>query len=239
MNNQTVNNQTGVDFFDEKTAAAYDQRWTVFSAMQTSLYQAMRQILAELPDNARILTVGAGTGSELIALAEQFPKWQFTAVEPSSAMLAVCRQRIAERGFAARCTFHAGFLDALPAAEPFDAATCLFVSQFLMQPGERSRFFNQIAVRLRPAALLISGDLSADTSSAAYESLLKVWMRMVKSPHVTREEIEGMRQSHNSMVAVLPPAEVAAIIEAGGFELPVLFFQYLLMHAWFTKRAAF
>jgi tRNA (cmo5U34)-methyltransferase len=37
-------------------------------------------------------------------------------------------------------------------------------------------------------------------------------------------------------VAVLPPSEVASIIAAGGFDPPVLFFQTLLMHAWYARR---
>jgi tRNA (cmo5U34)-methyltransferase len=35
---------------------------------------------------------------------------------------------------------------------------------------------------------------------------------------------------------VLPPSEVGSIVAAGGFDLPVQFFQTLLMHAWYAKR---
>jgi tRNA (cmo5U34)-methyltransferase len=38
-------------------------------------------------------------------------------------------------------------------------------------------------------------------------------------------------------VAVLPPSEVASIIAAGGFGSPILFFQNLLMHAWYARRS--
>ena len=38
-------------------------------------------------------------------------------------------------------------------------------------------------------------------------------------------------------IAVLPPKAVAAIIESGGFEAPVQFFQAGLIHASFAKRA--
>ncbi len=234
-----MNNQQPDIIFDEKFAATRDQKFAAFAPMQTALYAVINRIFADLPDDARILSVGAGTGAEIVALAEKFPYWRFTAIEPASAMLDVCRQKVADQGFADRCTFHNGFLDSLPASEPFDAATCLFVSQFLMQPAARSRFFNQIALRLRPDALLISADLSADTTSAAYEDLLRVWARMIVSPSVSIEEIEQMRHSHNSTVAVLPAREVETIIAAGGFEPPVLFFQYLLMHAWFTRRTPF
>lgn len=231
-----MNNQTGANFFDENGAAAYDERWTVFAPMQQSLYAVIGAILTEFPRDARILCVGAGTGSEIIALAAKYPGRHFTAIEPAPAMLAVCRRRVADNGFADRCTFHEGYLDTLPAGELFDAATCLFVSHFVMPPAERSGFFGEIAARLRPGAMLISADLSADLASAAYESLLRIWTRMTTSAETSAEEIERMRQSHNRDVAVLPSPETAAIIQAGGFEPPVLFFQYLLMHAWCSRR---
>jgi len=49
--------------------------------------------LSESPSDSRVLIVGAGTGAELINLANYFPLWNFTVVEPASAMLDVCRQR--------------------------------------------------------------------------------------------------------------------------------------------------
>ena len=35
-------------------------------------------------------------------------------------------------------------------------------------------------------------------------------------------------------VAVLPQHQIESFIEQGGFEQPVLFFQSLLIHAWFS-----
>ena len=45
-----------------------------------------------LPEDAQILAVGAGTGVEISHLAAVFPKWRFTALDPSGAMLAECRR---------------------------------------------------------------------------------------------------------------------------------------------------
>lgn len=222
--------------FDKEMAGVYDKRSARFASIIDALHLLIRATLADLPVNARILCVGVGTGSELLDLAQAFPQWQFTAVEPSAPMLDICRQRVAENGITSRCTFHEGYLDSLPPTDSFDAATCLFVSHFIMQPEERSNFFNQIALRLYPQGYLINAELAYDLSSSDYSGILKIWFQISKSAEVQAEEIEKMRQAYGTLVSVLPPAEVAAIIAAGGFDAPVLCFQNLLMHAWYTRR---
>jgi tRNA (cmo5U34)-methyltransferase len=177
-----------------------------------------------------------GTGSELIDFAQTFPQWKFTAVEPAAPMLDICRQKAEEYGIASRCTFHEGYLDSLPASDPFHAATCLLVSHFFIQQEERRNFFRQIAARLLPDGYLVSSDLASDMSSSAYQSLLEVWVRMLINPEMPAEEIEKFLTSYGRDVALLPPQEVEAIIASSGFDTPVLFFQTLLIHAWYTKR---
>jgi tRNA (cmo5U34)-methyltransferase len=219
--------------FGKEMAAAYDKRSAKFAPIRDALHLLIRTILSDLPINAQILCVGVGTGSELLDLAQAFPQWQFTAVEPSAPMLDICRQRVEESGITSRCTFHEGYLDSLPPADSFDAATCLFVSHFIMQPEERSNLFHQIALRLRPQGYLINADVAYDLSSSDYPGILEIWFQMSKS---AADEIEKMRQAYGTVVAVLPPTAVASIIAAGGFDTPVLCFQNLLMHAWYTRR---
>jgi tRNA (cmo5U34)-methyltransferase len=224
--------------FDKEMAATYDKRTAKFAPIRDALHLLIRTILSELPVNARILCVGVGTGSELLDLAQAFPQWQFTAVDPSTPMLDICRQRVVESGIISRCTFHEGYLESLPPADSFDAVTSLFVSHFIMQPEERSNFFYQIALRLRPQGYLINADVAYDLSSSDYPDILEIWFHMISSAEVPAEEIEKMRQAYGTTVAVLPPATVASIIAAGGFDAPVLCFQSLLMHAWYTRRTS-
>jgi tRNA (cmo5U34)-methyltransferase len=46
-----------------------------------------------------------------------------------------------------------------------------------------------------------------------------------------------MRKAYANDVGVLPSIKIASIIEAGGFEPSVQFFQAGLIHAWLSKRA--
>jgi tRNA (cmo5U34)-methyltransferase len=228
MNNQAT------PFFDQERAAHYDKM--VDNPMRDALNLLIRMVLAKLPDDARILCVGVGTGLELIHLAQHFPQWQFTAVDPAAPMLNLCRQKAEKSGITSRCTFHAGYLDSLPASDAFDAATCLLVSHNMMQLDDRRNFFRQISARLRPDGYLISADLASDMSTPAYKSLLEVWRRMDQYSEIPAGEIEKIISLYGQTIAVLPPQEVESIIASSGFDLPVLFFQTLLIHAWYAKK---
>jgi tRNA (cmo5U34)-methyltransferase len=54
----------------------------------------------------------------------------------------------------------------------------------------------------------------------------------------SEEDIEKMRAVWNLHITALTPSEIEAIIAAGGFDTPVLFFQTLFIHAWFSKRTS-
>jgi tRNA (cmo5U34)-methyltransferase len=224
--------------FDEKNAAAYDDRFAKIAAMRESLLLQVRAVLGDLPAAARILCVGAGTGQELLALAAHFPNWHFTAVEPSAPMMAICQRRAADHGFAQRCTFHTGYLDTLPPGEPFHAATCLLVSHFLVATEARRTFFRQIADRLRPHGRLVSADLSGDRSTADHAKLQTVWFRLMEIAGVSAEQHANMLQAWQRDVGFLSVPELEALITSAGFEPPVLFYQSLLIRAWFTERPA-
>jgi tRNA (cmo5U34)-methyltransferase len=231
-----MQNQQSSIVFDRERAAAYDERSAKLAPLREALHLLIRTILSELPADARILCVGVGTGSELIYLAQVFPQWQFVAVEPAAPMLDICRQRAAECGIASRCTFHEGYLDSLPVSEPFEAATCLLVSHFLTQIDLRRNFFSEIAARLRPDGYLVSADITADLSTPAYSSLLEVWLRMLRYSEMPAAEVEKFRDSYGRDVAVLPSQQVESIVASAGFDLPVLFFQTLLIHAWYARK---
>jgi tRNA (cmo5U34)-methyltransferase len=221
--------------FDHQ-APTYDQQWARLAPFRDGLHLLIGSLFASLPADARILCVGAGTGAEILCLGALHPGWSFTAVEPSAGMLDVCRQRIAEHGMSSRCTFHGGFLDTLPGTAPFHAATCLLVSQFILDPVARSGLFRGTAGRLGDGGHLVSSDLSFDIESADYPPMLDAWMRVLSTAVVTPEGVARLREAYARDVAVSPPQAVEAMIEAGGFDRPVQFFQAGLIRAWHARR---
>ncbi len=220
----------------DQMAPGYDKQWERTAPITRCLYFLLESVFADLPADARILCVGAGTGSEILHLADRFPGWRFTAVEPAAAMLDVCRRRAGEAGIAERCEFHEGYLDSLPAGAPYQAATCFLVSQFILEPTARSAFFEKIAERLVPGGVLASSDLSTEQDAPGYDELLRVWQRATSPASLTDEGLRRMKATYTRDVAVLPPAQVAGILKAGGFEAPRTFFQAGLIRAWFARR---
>lgn len=225
------------DIFDQQ-ASSYDERWARTAPIRDALHFLLEAVFAELPANARVLCIGAGTGEEIAYLAQRFPGWTFTAVEPSGPMLAVCRDKAIKGGYAERCHFHEGYLQSLPEQAAFDAATCFLVSQFILEHDARADFFCTIAARLGPGALLASSDLASDVSSPHYDALLETWLNMMAVAGIPAAGLEQMRAAYARDVAILPREQVAAIIEAGGFANPVPFYQAGLIHAWYSRRAA-
>ncbi len=222
--------------FDAQNAAAYDDRFAKISALREALLLQTRAILGDLPADARVLCVGAGTGHEVLALATHFSSWRFTVVDPSAPMMAICRRRATEHGFADRCTFHGGYLDSLPPGEPFHAATSLLVSHFLVTTEKRRAFFCEIADRLRPHGRLVTADLSGDRTTTSHAQLQTVWFRLMEIAGVPPEAHARMLEAWQRDVSFLPSPEFEELIASAGFEPPVLFHQTLLIRAWFALR---
>lgn len=217
-------------FFDKGHAAAYDQRWAGMAAINDAQHLLLKAILSGIGSQARVLCVGAGTGAELLALAAAYADWQFTVVEPSAGMIEQCRRRAEAQGITDRCTFHEGFLDSLPQADPFDAATSILVSHFLVDRDRRKSYFSEIARRLRPGGLMVNSDLAADMSSPQYQSLVQHWVSLhrwagleTKTDHLGRE------------VALLSADEMQSLLVDSGFVCPTLYFQALLIRTWVSE----
>lgn len=220
--------------FDQQ-ASGYDDRWAKTAPIRDALFFLLEAVFADLPADARILCVGSGTGEEIDWFAKRFPQWTFAAVEPSGAMLEVSRAKAEKGGYASRCRFHEGYLESLPEQDAFDAATCFLVSQFILDEGVRSGFFKSIGARLEPGGILASSDLASDAASSEYEALLDVWLKMMLVAGIPAAGLEQMRAAYARDVGILPPARIASIIRAGGFDQPVLFYQSGLIHAWFCR----
>jgi len=223
--------------FDADSAAAYDKHWMKLSALKDALHLLTRIVLSQLPKDAHILCVGAGTGDDILGLAPHYPHWRFTAVDPSESMMELCQEKMRKQGLASRCSFHAGYLSSLSAVNQFDAATCLLVSHFIEDTEERRDLFKGMASRLVPGGMLVSADFSGDRTAPDFDSRLSLWLQMMRYANVSAREVEKMRTSLEDSVSVSAPGEVERLITSSGFSAPSLFFQATLVHAWYARRS--
>jgi tRNA (cmo5U34)-methyltransferase len=219
--------------FGEDQAAVYDQHADRLGPFRKALHLCLRGVMASLPLDAHIACVGAGTGAELLTLAEANPGWRFSAIDPAPAMLARCRQRAEAAGIVDRCAFHEGTMDTLEPATPFDGATAILVSHFLVDTRARRQFFVDIARQLRPGGLLVACDLATELGSPTFDSLYDVW-----EATLTRVGFPVRREVFGTAVGMLSPQSVERLIASSGFDAPVPFFQTLFMHAWYARRSA-
>lgn len=223
--------------FTAKAAATYDDR-IVTTVPGRSLLHALLGPMIEsaLPPDApadlSVLAAGAGTGTELAAMAEHHPDWRFTAVDPSDGMLAVARERAEAVGFGDRLDCHAVPMADYAAAAPHDAATSVLVAQFLADNGDKQRHFEALHAALKPGAPLVL----ADWSGADGERLLAAYAAWLRATGKGATEAQSIVRHVDAAFHAVGEARLAALLDAAGFGPPVRFFQALDVHGVLTRR---
>lgn len=222
--------------FGRDHAETYETRFERMAPLRDALQLLTRSALRPLPETARILCVGAGTGLEMRDLARANPGWHFTAVDPAPAMLDKCREAVAAAGLEDRCTLHDGYLDTLPDEDglAFDGATSLLVSHFILDREARRAYFAEIARRLKPGARLAVADLASDMDSPAQGDVRAVWC---DAQGIEPSGIAAYLDNLSGGVLLVAPDEQADLIAAAGFHRPVQIFQGGLIHGWLARRA--
>lgn len=238
--------------FSPERAAIYDQQFVGVSAIKDLMHLYLRVHFKELPNDAKILVVGAGTGAEVRFLAPLFPNWRFTLVDPAEGMLSIARRHAEAEGFADRCTFQVGYVSDCPDNQ-HDAATSILVSHFLTDGSERRRYFADIAKLLKPGGLFFNADLAADPQSSSFEPEMQFWLKMMEHAHEqsdaprflpstddsdsTQDSPPSYREMFGKVFAAHTPAEVTTFLEQAGFRKPMMCYQAVLIRAWLTRLA--
>ena len=113
-------------------AADYARYWgPVLEETARGLLDHVEPFVGRRDGRLRVLEVGAGTGTLLLAALERWPDAEFVATEPAKGMLDLARERLlAARPNESRVTFVEGHADSLG----IDAASVdLVISSFVLQ----------------------------------------------------------------------------------------------------------
>lgn len=135
-------------------AADYARYWgPVLEATAQRLLDYVDPFVARRSGAVRILEVGAGTGTLLLAALERWPRAEFVATEPARGMLNLARQRVlAARPGESRATFVASTADSLAV----DAGSIdLVMSSFVLQlVPDRIAALREAARVLKPSGMV-------------------------------------------------------------------------------------
>lgn len=178
-------------------------------------------LLAEhVPDDARVLVLGAGGGLELKVFAEEHPNWAFDGVDPSAEMLKLAQRTLGP--LASRVTLHQAYIDDAPIG-PYDAAACLLTLHFLTL-DERRHTVAEIHRRLEPGAPFVAAHFSIPAGDARAMWLSRFAAYAGIDPNHAKE-IE-------SRLTILSPEHDEAMLRDAGFSDVSLFYAGFTFRGW-------
>jgi tRNA (cmo5U34)-methyltransferase len=215
-------------FSDPAAVASYAERTRRAVPGLDVVHGIVEQILAEsVPDEGRVLVVGAGGGLELTYLAERHDGWTFDGVDPSAPMLDLARETMGPR--AARAALREGYVSDAPDG-PFDAATCLLTLHFLSRE-ERLRTLREIRLRLRPGAPFLTFHHSVPDGEAR-TAWLERYARFAVGSDGDPAQVARLAATLASELPLSSPEEDEALLREAGFGGVGTYYAALTLRGW-------
>lgn len=216
-------------FKDPAAVARYTEGPKRFVPGLDGLHRMTGLLLAErVPDDAHILVLGAGGGSELKAMAEAHPGWRFTGVDPAKPMLDLAADVMGSN--AHRAELIEGYIDDAPAG-PFDGATCLLTLHFLDRE-ERVRTAAQICARLKPGAPFVAAHGSFPQAEGERDRWLDRYASYAIASGGDPDQVAKGREAVATHVAMLSPEADEAVLRAAGFTGVEQFYAAFTWRGW-------
>lgn len=224
------------EYFNQEFSNSYDDRNRRLSPIMDALHFTIELSLKDIKQDAKILCVGAGTGAEVLYLAERFPNWQFTCIEPSESMMNIMREKFAAKGLLERCKLHLGYIDSFQSSEKYDGALSILVSHFIVKIDDRVSYYKAIKSMLNNDAPLINADISADVLAENWPTQFAIWLNLYKKAGASLEDVEKMFLSQIGKGIIVETNEaIEQLLLNCGFRMPTKIFQTLLINSWISK----
>jgi tRNA (cmo5U34)-methyltransferase len=216
-------------FSDPKAVAHYLEGPRRFVPGLDALHRMAGILLAErVPQDARILVLGAGGGLELNAMANAHPGWSFVGVDPSAEMLKLAEDTLGPN--AARAELIQGYIEDAPPG-PFDGAICLLTLHFL-DIAERERTVREIHRRLTPGAPFVAAHGSFPQAGEERGLWLSRYAAYATASGMEAAQAQKARGAVAASVNMLAPEEDERILRAGGFAPVSLFYAAFTWRGW-------
>ena len=205
-----------MEAYGEQWAADYDRMAEAAIPGRAGLYRLCVAAFAGLPAATRILVFGSGAGPVVVALAAALPEATFVALEPADAMRAVCAQRVAGAGLAARIALHGTPLHGFDRGERFDAASAVLVSHHLVEDVAAASFFAQLRAALHDGGRLFTADMHIARGQDR-DAMIALWRAQAAAAGIAPEMLDGMRARFGRDVCVRDEAGILALLAGAGF----------------------
>lgn len=185
-------------------------------------------IAERVPENARVLVLGAGGGLELKAFAATQPGWTFDGVDPAAEMLKLAGRTLGP--LASRVRMHQGYIDHAPEG-PFDAATCLLTFHFVALE-ERRRIAFELRRRLKPGAPFVAAHFSIPQGEGERALWLSRYAAFLVASGTAPDLAAKAQAAVDKQLCILTPEQDEAILREAGFSNIRLFYTGFTFRGW-------
>lgn len=187
---------------------------------------AMLLLAERVPNDARVLILGAGGGLELKTFAQAQPSWLFDGVDPSAEMLKLAKQTLGP--LAERARLHKGYIDNAPDG-PFDAATCMLTLHFVAHE-ERLRTVVEIRRRMKAGAPFVVAHFSIPHVDR--DLWLTRHTAFSAASGLEADKVAKAREAIDKHLPILTPEQDEAILKDAGFSNISLFYVGFAFRGW-------
>ncbi|WP_105265393.1 class I SAM-dependent methyltransferase [Pseudoalteromonas sp. T1lg76] len=203
-------------------ATHYDQRIHRLVPGYDLLQQLTQaQCQAALSEDAEVLVVGVGTGSEILALAKAKPKMRFVVQDISADMLSLAQKSFERAGISDRVQCHCGSVAEIEGN--FDAALCLLVLHFVADNGDKADLLSAVRQRLKPSAWLWLADLMKPQTPFELDAQFVVCQQL----GLTDIGVKRTRHSFEHEFYPLDRIRLAELLDQTGFGTAQCYFKAL------------
>ena len=150
-----------------------------------------------LPDNfcaAKILDLGCGNGNVTALLLEKFPDAEYTLLDASPEMLAICRERFP--GVNMNCV-RSYFRDYTFPEDYYDLIAANF-SLHHLNSGEKQWIFPLLCRALKQGGIFTCSDMMITRNSPEHERLVEEWRTFINASYPDGEKWAWMAEHHDA-----------------------------------------
>ncbi len=231
------NNFDATQHFGDRHASIYDEKIRKVIRGYNEMHDLSYYLLKDnLPENAKILVSGIGTGHEAITYAENQKGWSIVGVDPTPEMVTSSKNKISQLGLDSKITVVKGRVENIK-ENNFDAATSILGIQFLKDNGDKENYLKSISKKLKKGGKLIVIDLEGQKHSEKFNMLLSAWKIHQYDTREDKDQIDKDFSHVDTDLQFIPEERIIELLKSSGFIKNYKFYQSYLFGGYIAEKA--